>query len=99
MWPLCNPLLKDDQASIAHAWLDAVAQGAEESKKAGAGGTGRAVNEVMTLREDRTIGWDKDDKWEAMMRVDWRLATLDARLDIGLFQRPKPSFHEVDVEG
>jgi len=67
LWHLCHPLLKDDQVLTAHAWLDAVAQEVDKLQKDGT--SGHAVNEVLTLREDRSIGWDKDDKWDAMMKL------------------------------
>lgn len=64
LWHLCHPLLKDDQIKVAHAWLDAVAHETEEVLK---GDQRHEMNEVLSLREDRSIGWDKDDKWDAMM--------------------------------
>jgi len=67
LWHLCRPLLKDDQARIAHAWLDAVAHETEEVQRRG--GAGHVVTEVLTLREDRSISWEKDDKWDTMMRL------------------------------
>jgi hypothetical protein len=52
---------------VANVWLDAIAvevKDLESNKK-----TMRGVTEMLTLRDDRTVGWTTDCRWEDMMRL------------------------------
>ena len=62
-------MLEQDQVEVAKGWLDEVA---EEVKKLinGPGSICRDVREMLTLKEDRSIGWTKDEKWDTLMKLD-----------------------------
>jgi len=62
LWAFRRDVLKDDQISIARAWLNAVDAATTEVEKTGA----KPVDEVLTLKEDGQIGWTKDQRWKEM---------------------------------
>ena len=37
--------------------------------------TCRGVRDIMTLKDDKSIGWTKDKKWDELMRLGKVLAT------------------------
>ncbi|PCH34967.1 carboxylesterase [Wolfiporia cocos MD-104 SS10] len=65
-WALRLPILEPDQADIARQWLDTIDV---EIKYAEANGNQRGLREVLALKEDKTIGWVEDDRWNAVMRL------------------------------
>ena len=42
---------------------------ATELARLQAGGASRGVREILTLKEDRTIGWTEDAQWDEYMRI------------------------------
>ena len=67
LWTVAVPWLEPPQLDVARAWLDAVAEEikyTESNTK-----TVRGVREVLTLKEDRTIKWSTDSRWEDMMKL------------------------------
>lgn len=69
LWALRIPRLERDQVEIAKGWLKEVA---EEVNRLiyGPGSTRRDVREMLTLKEDRSIGWTKDEKWDTLMKLE-----------------------------
>jgi len=53
-----------NEREIARSWLNAISAATEEAEK---GIAGKGVMKVLTLREDRTIGWEDDRKWDEAM--------------------------------
>ena len=69
LWALRIPRLEQDQVEVAKGWLKEVA---EEVNRLiyGPGSTRRDVREMLTLKEDRSIGWTKDEKWDTLMKLE-----------------------------
>ncbi|KDQ52807.1 hypothetical protein JAAARDRAFT_197885 [Jaapia argillacea MUCL 33604] len=65
LWALRIPSLEADQVPIATAWLDAIDDGIKNLEK----GNEQGLQKVMALKEDRTIGWIDDERWEQVMKV------------------------------
>ncbi|OBZ67787.1 hypothetical protein A0H81_12181 [Grifola frondosa] len=67
LWALRLPIIEPSQADVARAWLDAVAA---EVKAVESGDTlSRGLQQVLALKEDKTIGWKQDDLWDNLMRL------------------------------
>jgi hypothetical protein len=69
LWALRIPALEPNQVEVAKGWLNEVA---EEVNRLiyGPGPTRRDVHEMLTLKEDRSIGWTKDEKWDTLMKLE-----------------------------
>ncbi|THH16881.1 hypothetical protein EUX98_g9230 [Antrodiella citrinella] len=67
LWALRLPILHPDQANVAHAWLDAV--DAEVKTLEMKGVTGRGAREMLTLKEDKTIAWTEDGRWDEVSKL------------------------------
>ena len=69
LWALRIPILEPDQVEIAKTWLKKVA---EEVNKLIYCPTlpRRNVREMLTLKDDRSIGWTKDEKWDTLMKLE-----------------------------
>lgn len=67
LWALRLPSLKQDQVDIAKGWLNRVADGVNESMN---GEPTRDVRDMITMREDRSICWTKDEKWDTLMKLE-----------------------------
>ena len=60
------------EVDIARKWLDAIDQGVIEMEKyyeTGKSGLERNLKSILTLRQDKTIGLAKDEKWDTMMNL------------------------------
>ena len=69
LWALRIPRLQPNQVEIAKEWLNEVAE--EVNKLINCpGSTHRDVHEMLTLKEDRSIGWTKDEKWDTLMKLE-----------------------------
>ncbi|EPQ55190.1 carboxylesterase [Gloeophyllum trabeum ATCC 11539] len=70
MWALRIPSLEYDQAVTAGAWLDRIDKEIKEieGKSAGALADGD-LKTVLALREDKTIGWIEDKRWDELMKI------------------------------
>jgi len=55
------------EQEIALAWIDRVAEELQAVETAGA--TNKGPLDVLTLKIDKTIGWEKDDRWDELMRL------------------------------
>ena len=67
LWALRIPSLKQDQVDVAKRWLSKVSEEVNKLEF----GTPRDVRDVITLKEDRTVGWTKDDeKWDTLMKLE-----------------------------
>lgn len=66
LWALRLPILQPSQADIARQWLDTIA---DAVKTAEAEGNTKELQEVLALKEDKTIGWKQDDRWDELMRL------------------------------
>jgi hypothetical protein len=58
-------VLEDDQVPIARQWLTMVD---EEVKRLAAGGAPKALKDILVLKEDKTIEWREDEKWDLYMK-------------------------------
>jgi hypothetical protein len=75
LWAFRLPVLEEDQVKIAREWLESVDREtkAAEKKDKPSGGDPR---DVLMLRKDKTIGWEKDSLWDEMMRLGNALGVL-----------------------
>ncbi|TFK50958.1 carboxylesterase [Heliocybe sulcata] len=79
LWALRLPSLNYDQAVTATAWLDRI--DSEIKKLEGKDGEAlkkKDLKEVLTLKEDRAIGWAEDGRWEELMRIAGKLEGGDS---------------------
>jgi hypothetical protein len=69
LWALRIPELEPNQVEVAKGWLNEVA---EEVNKLiyDPGSIRRDVRKMLTLKEDRSIGWTKDEKWDTLMKLE-----------------------------
>lgn len=67
LWALAVPWLQPSQLEVATEWLDAIAMEVKNLKSDAK--PVRAVREMLTLKEDRTIEWTVDSRWEDMMKL------------------------------
>jgi len=67
LWTLAVPWLQPSQLDVATAWLDAIAAEVNDlesnTKKV------HGVREMLTLKDNRTIEWTADSRWEDVMRL------------------------------
>ena len=66
LWAFRVPVLRSAQAEVARAWLTIIA--AELQKLETEGKSGRGVKEILTLREDKTIEWMEDARWDGVIK-------------------------------
>lgn len=69
LWFLRLPSLTPSQVNVALAWLDAVAAEVKTLESDTKQIRRLGVKEVLTLKDDQTIGWTTDSRWEKMMRL------------------------------
>lgn len=67
LWALRSPILSIPQKEVAVAWLDAI--DTEFSILEREGKQTRALNQVLTLQEDHSIGWVEDKDWDRLMEI------------------------------
>ena len=74
LWALRIPSLKPDQVDVAKEWINSIA---EEVNKLMNGESAREdLRDMITLKEDRSIGWTKDEKWDTLIKLE---KVLDSR--------------------
>lgn len=66
LWALRLPTLEPLQADVARKWLDAIDAAVRSVE---AQGNTKGLQEVLALKEDKTIGWRGDDRWDELMRL------------------------------
>ena len=67
LWSLRAPVLKPDQIELAQKWITTVET--ETRAIAAARRPLKGVREVLTLKEDKTIGWVEDVKYDEILRL------------------------------
>lgn len=55
------------QKEVAVAWLDAIDKEVEILEREGK--ATRPLNQALTLREDQTIAWQDDQRWDQLMNI------------------------------
>jgi hypothetical protein len=55
------------QKEVAVAWLDAIDKEFEILEREGK--PTQPLNQALTLKEDQTIAWEEDKKWEQLMEI------------------------------
>ncbi|KAF8836936.1 alpha/beta-hydrolase [Paxillus ammoniavirescens] len=66
-WALRVPSMTLPQKEVALAWLDAIDKEFEILEREGK--STRPLNQALTLKEDQTIAWEGDKKWEQLMEI------------------------------
>ena len=66
MWALRIPSLESSQAEVARLWLTKVAK---EVEAMSSGKTCYNPRHVLTLKEDMTIEWTDDTKWDELTKL------------------------------
>ncbi|EIN08288.1 carboxylesterase [Punctularia strigosozonata HHB-11173 SS5] len=69
LWALRLPSLKGSQADVAKAWLDGIAEQVRILEEDNASSEFIDLKRVYTLKEDKTIGWTTDARWDGIMRL------------------------------
>ena len=64
MWALRLPRLTEDEQGVARRWLDVV----EEECKVIFEGALKNKDDILVLKEDRSIGWKRDEEWEKFLQ-------------------------------
>ncbi|KAJ8494392.1 hypothetical protein ONZ45_g13252 [Pleurotus djamor] len=68
LWALRLPILTDQQVDVAKQWLSKVAE--EQRSLEGREVQGlEDVRKVLVLKEDKTIGWEEDGRWEELIKL------------------------------
>jgi len=70
LWALRIPSLERDQVEVAKGWLNQVAEEVNKLIYGLGSTTRRDVREMLTLKEDRSIGWTKDEKWDTLIKLE-----------------------------
>lgn len=65
LWAFRLPILEPPQVDVARNWLNAIAEAVQDVEK----GNMRGVRDILTLKEDRTIEWTVDGRWDELMRL------------------------------
>ena len=68
LWTLRLPILKPDQIVAARTWLDVI-DAETKALEAGLNANARDPKKVLALREDKTVAWKEDEKWDHLMRL------------------------------
>ena len=68
LWALRLPTLEQDQVEVAREWVDKVTE--EMNKLMNGESAGLDVRDMITLKEDRSIGWTKDERWDILMKLE-----------------------------
>ena len=68
LWALRLPTLEQDQVEVAREWVDKVTE--EMNKLMNGESAGLDVRDMITLKEDRSIGWTKDERWDNLMKLE-----------------------------
>ncbi|KAG8221138.1 Alpha/Beta hydrolase protein [Butyriboletus roseoflavus] len=66
-WALRVPSLTAAQKEVAVAWLDAIDKEFQILEREGK--PTRPLHQALTLREDQTIAWQDDKRWDQLMNV------------------------------
>ena len=67
LWAFRSPILEPSQINVARQWLTTISQEVEALEKQGP--NGRSPKESLTLKADRSISWEEDERWDEIMRL------------------------------
>ena len=67
LWAFRIPSLEQDQVEVAKEWLDRIAK--EVNALMNGDSPRPDVRDMITLKEDRSISWTKDEKWDSLMKL------------------------------
>ena len=67
LWVFRTPVLLPQQIEIARQWLQSVDNEARALETQGR--TDRGVKEILVLKDQYTIEWDEDVKYDRVMRL------------------------------
>ncbi|EKM58177.1 uncharacterized protein PHACADRAFT_252281 [Phanerochaete carnosa HHB-10118-sp] len=67
LWTLRLPILEDDQAAVARAWLNVIAREVDALEEHG--GAKHTVKQILALTKEKQIGWQEDKLWDQHMRA------------------------------
>ncbi|KAH9836085.1 carboxylesterase [Rhodofomes roseus] len=68
LWTLRLPALEPVQIVAARTWLDII-DAETKSLEAGMNVNARDPKKVLALKEDKTVAWKDDDRWDHLMRL------------------------------
>ena len=68
LWTLRLPILTPAQIVAARTWLD-VLDAETKALEEGLNANARDPKKVLALREDKTVAWKEDEKWDHLMRL------------------------------
>ena len=68
LWTLRLPILKPAQIVAARTWLDVI-DAETKALEEGLNANARDPRKVLALREDKTVSWKEDEKWDHLMRL------------------------------
>lgn len=69
MWALRLPSLTQDQVDVAKGWINRITEEANKLMDGDSGSTRRDLRDMITLKEDKSIGWTKDEKWDTLIKL------------------------------
>ena len=76
LWCYREPGLNEGERKIALTWLNTVENEMRAIEKETP--SAKAPNFALTLREDKTIGWDTDKRYDELMRLAKVLGDLNS---------------------
>ena len=76
LWALRLPSLTQDQVDVAKGWINRITEGVNKLIDGDSGSTRRDLRDLITLKEDKSIGWTKDEKWDTLIKLE---KVLDGR--------------------
>jgi len=69
LWTLRADTLTGDQADTARQWLNTIDKEIKNLKDKEVYQSEDSIKRILTLREDRSIGWEDDLRWDTMMNL------------------------------
>ncbi|PPQ74026.1 hypothetical protein CVT24_012622 [Panaeolus cyanescens] len=79
LWALREPSLQGDQRDIAIAWLNRVYEELDTARSVGSNYR-RPLTSVLTLKENKTIDWAEDARWDEMMELNAAVGEFKSKL-------------------
>ena len=76
-----DTLRTESQRKTARKWLEAI--DSEIHRLISSSKASKDLKQVLTLKEDQSIAWEKDEKWDEMMRVALAVLPKEPRSDQG----------------
>ena len=72
-------MLTSDQADIARIWLDKVDDEIKSLRNKEVSQDEESMRRILTLRVNRSIGWEDDHRWNSMMRLAENILPCEPR--------------------